>query len=249
MIPLLILMGLGVHLNWQEDNLPKLAKKLTVLFFISVIVPALLLIICAGHIDGYTLLGLCLALWIILSTLKLAVTRVKQRGLINLSQAFWGMVLAHCGVAATVIGISVSNGYGIQDDIKISPGEAVMLAGYKISFINASPLIGANYHGTQAQFEVSHGKKTTLIYPEKRIYNVGNMALTESAIDVNPFRDIYVALGEPIGEKAWSVRVYFKPFVRWIWGGGFMILIGGLLALTDRRYYRVAKVPQHGVKL
>lgn len=249
MIPLLILMGIGVHLNWQEDNFLKLAKKLTVIFFISLLVPALLLIVCTGHIDGYTLLGLCLSFWIILSTLKLSVTRAKQRGLANLGQAFWGMVLAHCGIAATVIGISVSNGYGIQDDIKMSPGEAVLLAGYKISFINASPLIGANYHGTQAQFAVSHGKKTTMIHPEKRIYNVGNMALTESAIDVNPFRDIYVALGEPIGGESWSLRVYFKPFVRWIWGGGFMILLGGLLALTDRRYYRVAKVPQHGVKL
>ena len=81
--------------------------------------------------------------------------------------------------------------------------------------------MGANYHGAETEFEVSHGQKRTLIYPQKRIYKVGQMAMTESAIDVSPFRDIYIALGESIDDKAWSVRIYFKPFVRWIWGGGF----------------------------
>jgi cytochrome c-type biogenesis protein CcmF len=238
MIPLLILMGIGVHLNWQRDSLKKLATKLTAVFVISLLLPPLLLIWFANSIDGYSLLGLILAFWILLSTLKLLIVRAKQRGLGNLGQSFWGMVCAHCGVAATVIGIAISTGYGIQDDVKMAPGDSVNLAGYTISFISESTLAGANYHGTETQFEISKGHKRTLIYPQKRIYNVGQMAMTESAIDVSPFRDIYVALGEPIGDKAWSVRVYFKPFVRWIWGGGFMILVGGLLALTDRRYYR-----------
>ncbi|MBA3536348.1 MAG: heme lyase CcmF/NrfE family subunit [Tatlockia sp.] len=241
MIPLLVLMGIGVHLNWQRDSLNKLATKLTTVFVISLLLPPLLLIGFAKSINGYSLLGLILAFWILLSTLKLLIVRAQQRGLSNLGQSLWGMVCAHCGVAATVIGIAISTGYGIQDDVKMAVGDSVNLAGYTISFISESSLAGANYHGTETQFEISDGQKRTLIYPQKRIYNVGQMAMTESAIDVSPFRDIYVALGEPIGDKAWSVRIYFKPFVRWIWGGGFMILAGGLLASTDRRYYRKSK--------
>ncbi|CDZ78919.1 Cytochrome c-type biogenesis protein CcmF [Legionella massiliensis] len=239
MIPLLILMGLGVHLNWQRDSLQKLIVKLGSVLFLSLVLPLMFLLYLTPAIDSYALLGLILAFWIILSTCKLVWIRSKQRGFANLGQAFWGMVVAHCGVAATVIGIAVSNGYGIQDDVKMAPGDSIKLAGYEVRFIKETPLIGPNYKGTQTQFVISQGPKQKLIYPEKRLYNVGSMAMTESAIDVSPFRDIYVALGEPIGGNAWSVRVYFKPFVRWIWGGGFMILTGGLLALTDRRYYRV----------
>lgn len=238
MIPLLILMGIGVHLNWQRDSLKNIITKLRLVFLLSLLLPSLLLLFLTETINSYTLLGLILASWILLSTTKLVISRIKQRGLLNLGQAFWGMVVAHCGVAATVIGIAVSTGYGIQDDVKMMPGASAKLAGYTISFISQSPLLGANYRGTQTQFEISRNDKRTMIYPEKRIYNVGEMAMTESAIDVSPFRDIYVALGEPFADNSWSVRLYFKPFVRWIWGGGFMILGGGVLALTDRRYYR-----------
>ncbi|MBA2711294.1 MAG: heme lyase CcmF/NrfE family subunit [Tatlockia sp.] len=238
MIPLLILMGIGIHLNWQQDSFRKLLSKLSLVFILSVLIPTLLLYFLSKSIESYSLLGLILAFWIILSTFKLLHLRGKQRGFSNLGQALWGMVFAHCGIAATVIGISISTGYGIQDDVKMSPGESIPLAGYRITFISESPLIGANYHGSETEFEITQGNNQTKIHPQKRIYNVGQMAMTESAIDVNPFRDIYVALGEPIGDKAWSVRIYYKPFVRWIWAGGFLILIGGLLALTDRRYYR-----------
>ena len=96
-------------------------------------------------------------------------------------------------------------------------------------------LNGPNYHGVKAQFNVQHNKVTTTIYPEKRIYNAGKMALTDSAIDVTPFRDIYVALGEPLDSSAWSVRVYYKPFVRWIWAGGFWMFAGGVCAILALR--------------
>lgn len=239
MIPLFILMGLGVHLNWQQDSFKKLSTTLSPVILASIFLPVLLLALLTNYIDLYSLLGLTLAFWIVFSTLKLLTARIKQRGIKQLGQAFWGMALAHSGVAVTIIGISISTGYGIQDDVRMAPGDRINLAGYQVSFINESALVGANYHGTQALFTLSHGLKQSNIYPEKRVYDVGQMAMTEAAIDVNPFRDIYVALGEPMGDHAWSVRIYFKPFVRWIWGGGFMILAGGLLALTDRRYYRV----------
>jgi cytochrome c-type biogenesis protein CcmF len=238
MIPLIILMGIGIHLNWQGDSWRKLFAKLRLIFLVSLLLPLGLEFALAEHVDGYALLGLILAFWVVLSTVKLIYIRSKQRGLRNLGQAFWGMVLAHSGVAATVIGIAISSCYGLQDDVKMAPGESITLAGYTIKFLRESSLEGVNYRGTQAHFSIRYKNKVTVIRPEKRIYNIGQMAMTEAAIDVDLFRDIYVALGEPLDDKAWLVRVYYKPFVRWIWGGGGMILAGGLLALADRRYYQ-----------
>lgn len=243
MIPLLIFMGLGVHLNWQRDSFKRILRYLLPVVILSTSLPFVLLLVFFDHINAYTLLGLILAFWVILSTLKLLQLRLRQRGVKGIGQSFLGMIMAHCGLAITVIGIAVSTGYGIQDDVRMMPGNQVNLAGYKIAFLTESALTGPNYHGTQARFSITKAQTTHILFPEKRIYNVGKMAMTDSAIDVNVFRDIYIALGEPLGDKAWSVRVYFKPFVRWIWSGGFMILLGGVLALTDRRYYLNSQKP------
>lgn len=110
------------------------------------------------------------------------------------------------------------------------------------------PLSGPNYKGTKAQFKINYQGKTKMIYPEKRLYTIGQMPMTESAIDVTPFRDIYIALGEPLTNDSWSVRLYYKPLIRWIWAGGFMILAGGFFALTDRRYYRKRQSVAVGVQ-
>ena len=105
------------------------------------------------------------------------------------------MVVAHLGVAVSVIGIAVSTAYGVQDDVRLSPGQTVDLAGYRIEFMRQEPLVGPNYQGTKVQIKVSNSHQETFIYPEKRIYTVGQMAMTESAIDVTPFRDIERGLG------------------------------------------------------
>lgn len=241
MIPMLVLMGVGIHLKWNKDSWFAVFKKLWSTGLLSIALPIMLLFFTSSEMNLSALLGLILATWIILSTLNALYKRINERGLSTISQGYWGMVIAHCGVAATVIGIAVSTNYGIQDDIQLSPGKSMDLAGYKIEFINQAPLVGPNYQGTRAEFKISHSGKERLIYPEKRVYTIGQMAMTESAIDVTPFRDIYVALGEPLAENSWSVRVYYKPFVRWIWFGGFMILAGGVFALTDRRYYQQRK--------
>lgn len=237
MIPLLVFMGIGIHLRWQTDMLRRVMKGLIPIMLISIALSVLLLKLCMGHIEGYPLLGLTLGLWIILGTVYLAIKRTRERGVLKLGQAFCGMLLSHSGVALTVIGVSISTGYGIQEDVKMSPGESFMLAEYKITFLDEAPLKGPNYEGTQASFRVDKGNHSKVIHPEKRFYNVTKMPMTDSAIDVNPFRDVYIALGEPLDDSSWSVRLYLKPLVRWIWAGGFFILLGGLLGLTDRRYF------------
>lgn len=237
MIPLLLLMGLGIHLNWQRDSLKKTLAKLNWPMLLSVFLPVLTLLVLTEEVDGTVLLGLILAFWVIFSTSKALLVRIRERGIRGINQSFLGMVIAHLGVAASVIGIAVSSGYGIQHDVKMAPGNSATLASYHIKFMSESELEGPNYRGSRAHFQISDDDHTVDIYPEKRVYNVGKMAMTESAIDVTPFRDIYIALGEPLGTDAWGVRLYYKPFVRWIWGGGFLILAGGLFALANPRYY------------
>lgn len=240
-VPLLILMGIGKHLLWNQDTWSTLFRKLRSIAVISLLLPVVLLLLTTPQLHYPPWLGLSLALWVILSTLKAFVQKIKDRGWNALGQAYSGMVLAHVGVAVTVIGISISTAYGVQEEVQISPGQRVNLAGYNLQLINQTPLQGPNYQGTRIQFSLSHGGKVKFIYPEKRWYTLGQMAMTEAAIDVNPFRDIYIALGEPLAGNTWSVRLYYKPLVRWIWTGGFLMLAGGLLALTDRRYYKRSK--------
>ncbi len=248
MIPMLFLMGVGVHLKWNKDGVFAVFKKLSGIALLSIFLPIILLFTTAKEFNYSAFIGLMLASWVILSTAQAVYKRINDRGITDIGQAYWGMVLAHCGVAATVIGIAVSTAYGIQDDVKLAPGGKVDLAGYSIEFISQEPLNGPNYQGTKTQFKVSHQGKSKLIYPEKRLYTIGQMAMTESAIDVTPFRDIYVALGEPLDDNSWSVRLYYKPFIRWIWAGGFLILAGGFFALTDRRYYQKRKVAVSGAQ-
>ncbi len=237
MIPLLLLMGLGTHLKWQRDSFKKIMATLQWPLILSLCLPPLLLFLLTEQMNMTVLLGLVLAFWVILSTFNALFVRIKERGIRGVNQAFLGMLIAHCGVAVTVIGIAVSSGYGIQDDVKMTPGHSAILAKYQINFVSEAVLTGPNYSGSRAHFEIVTDQHKVDIYPEKRIYNVGKMAMTESAIHVSPFRDIYIALGEPLGEDAWGVRLYYKPFIRWIWGGGFLIFAGGLFALVNPRYY------------
>ncbi|MCL9683441.1 heme lyase CcmF/NrfE family subunit [Legionella maioricensis] len=242
MIPMLLLMGVGIHLRWSSDSWRAVFRKLNGIALLSLFLPIILLLATTNEFNYSALTGLILAMWVILSTGTAVYRRINERGLTSIGQAYWGMVIAHCGVAATVIGIAVSTAYGVQDDVQLAPGKKLDLAGYTVEFISQEPLNGPNYQGTKTQFKISHQGRTKLIYPEKRLYTIGQMAMTESAIDVTPFRDIYVALGEPLADDSWSVRLYYKPFVRWIWAGGFLILAGGFFALTDRRYYQKRKV-------
>ncbi len=235
-------MGLGVHLRWQKDSFKKVAIKLIPIILLSIILPPLILLCLHLNLQWMSLLGLSFAFWISFSTFFLIINQLRIVPRRKMSSAFWGMCIAHLGIAISILGVSLSSGYGVSDDVRMAPGETTVLSGYQIQFVSESSLTGPNYHGHRANFRVKRGAYQRDVYPEKRIYDIGRMAMTESAIDVTAFRDIYIALGEPLSEDAWSVRLYYKPFVRWIWGGGFFILFGGLLALVDKRYYQKEKV-------
>jgi cytochrome c-type biogenesis protein CcmF len=186
-----------------------------------------------------------MAAWVFTSTAALLLARTRGGGVAQLARAtrgFWGMVVAHLGLGVFIVGVTMVRGYETERDVKMQVGEQVEAGGYRFRFRGVNETTGPNYVAVRAAIEVQRaggGGTPFTMTPEKRLYKVQQMPMTEAAIDVGLTRDLYVSLGEPLNETTWTVRVYVKPFVDWIWGGAFVMALGGLLALSDRRY-RVA---------
>lgn len=196
-------------------------------------------------------LGVMMAMFILL----LALYELQQRathkhsfwiGITKLSRSHWGMVLAHLGVAMTIWGIAFSQNYSIERDVRMNVGDTVKIADYEFTFQGISDVNGVNYLGGKAQIDISrNGKFETTLFAEKRFYTVSKMTMTEAAIDWGLSRDLYVALGESLNDGSWALRLYYKPFIRWIWLGGIFMAFGGLLCIFDRRY-RFGKLLKQG---
>jgi len=158
------------------------------------------------------------------------------------------MKLAHIGVAVFILGVALVRGYEREQDLRLAPGQSVTMGGYEFTFKGTTQVPGPNYIALRGDFDVRREGSTTVIRtmnPEKRMYQAAGQTMTEADIDTGLTRDLYVSLGEPVGESgAWGVRVYYKPFVDWIWGGAFIMALGGFLAMSDRRYRLGRKVAQ-----
>jgi cytochrome c-type biogenesis protein CcmF len=152
------------------------------------------------------------------------------------------MQLAHFGVAVFIVGVTIVTGYQTEKDVRMAIGDTVEAGGYEFKFNGVSEVIGPNYRAGRAEMIVSKdGVEVERMYPEKRNYTATGNVMTETAIDSGLTRDLYISLGEPVANGAWSVRVYYKPFVGWIWGGALLMAMGGGLALSDRRYALAAR--------
>jgi len=146
------------------------------------------------------------------------------------------------GVAVFIVGVTMVTGYQSEQDVKMGTGDTINAGGYEFKFNGVTQTTGPNYQAARAEIIVSrNGSETQRMYPEKRSYTATGNVMTETAIDTGLFRDLYVSLGEPVNNGAWSVRVYYKPFVDWIWGGALFMAFGGGLALSDRRYTVAAR--------
>jgi cytochrome c-type biogenesis protein CcmF len=153
------------------------------------------------------------------------------------SGSYYGMVLAHLGVAIFIIGITFVTQYDVEEDIRMSPGQSIELAGHSFLFEGVRDIQGPNYRASRGTIRVSRdGREVAMLHPEKRTYLVQTKPMTEAGIDAGLNRDIYVSLGEGLGGGDWSLRLYYKPFVRWIWLGALFMAAGGLLAASDKRY-------------
>ncbi|MDP1770429.1 MAG: heme lyase CcmF/NrfE family subunit [Nitrospirota bacterium] len=243
MTPAIFLMGIGPLAQWKKASLPDLALRLRWAFGASV-VTALLLPFVLGKWTPLLSLGLLLASWIVTTAAVNVWERVSRlvgtgvmSGLATLPRAYWGMVVAHCGIAVFIVGVTMVKGFEVEQDLRMNVGETSTIGGYTFRFDGVQNIKGPNYTAARGMFHVSQGgHDVTDMFPEKRHYPVQNQAMTEAAIDTGLLRDLYVSLGEPLPGGAWSVRLYHKPFIDWIWGGCLIMALGGVLAMTDRRY-------------
>jgi len=245
MTPLVFLMGFGPLARWKAAELPDLARRLRWAAVLTVVM-ALVTGWLAGRISAMATLGFLMAWWIVFAVATDLSERVRPASaevsnlfarLALVPRTMWGMWLAHLGVAAFAFGVSMVNTYGIERDVKMEFGDTVDVAGYVFTYRGVRDVEGPNYVAARGTIDVTrNGKPVATMHPEKRLYRVQQNPMTEAAIDTGFTRDLYVSLGEPVGNSAWVLRVYFKPFVDWIWGGCLLMALGGGLAASDRRY-------------
>jgi cytochrome c-type biogenesis protein CcmF len=238
------LMGMGPFARWREASMSEILKQVWPWFAASLALAVL--VVSAFHRWSVPIVGgVTLGCWAILSSIAYLAARVRKGGsggalsrLSSMSRASWGMVLAHFGVGVFILGVTMVKGYEATSEVRMREGDTTTVAGYVFRFEGVKEVAGPNYRAARATIAVTRdGAKVTTLYPEKRIYNVQTMNMTESAIDSGLFRDLYVALGEAISMNEWIVRIQHKPLVDWIWFGCLFMAFGGILAMSDRRYY------------
>jgi cytochrome c-type biogenesis protein CcmF len=233
MIPLLVLMGIGPWANWKNTNLLAVIKRLWIAGVVAVCA-GIFIPMAMGSFTWLSSLGFLLAFWVIASGCMQIIRQAKTG---KPTRSFIGMQIAHLGIAVFVIGVTMVGGYQEEKDVRMLAGESVSVGGYQIMLENVSAVPGPNYNAMRGTFLLMrNGKLEATLYPEKRSYFSSSMPMTEAAIDVGLTRDVYVSLGEELPDKAWAVRVYYKPFVDWIWGGCLLMALGGILAISDKRY-------------
>lgn len=252
MAPALFLMGVGPLTRWRGAELPDLARRLRWALGIA-FVAAIATGWIAGEIHLATTFGLMMVFWIVSSVATDLWEHIHPRQeswgkvlgrLKQIPLALAGMMLAHIGVAVFCFGVTMVKSYEVERDVQMNIGDTTTVQGYTFKFLGTRELKGPNYDAIQGQIAVTHnGRNLTNMHPEKRIYRIQQNPMTEAAIDVGVARDLYVSLGEPVNSGAWIVRIYVKPFIDWIWGGCLLMALGGLLAVTDRRYRRKQSAP------
>ena len=247
MAPLAFVVGLGMLLRWKKDSIRQLALRVRWIIAICVI-GGMLLPLLMPFYSWAAVLGLTLALWTVAMTGLSFVDRLGAKGfswqrMLTIPASFYGMTLAHLGIAVFVTGITLTSIYSVEKDVRMAPDETIDMSGYIFEFKGVTETTGPNYIAQQAFVTVSHeGKEVAKLEPQKRVYQVQTMPMTEAAIDAGLFRDLFVAIGEPLGDQgAWSLRIYYKAFIRWIWLGAVFMAAGGLCAAFDRRY-RVVRI-------
>ena len=233
MVPVVFLLAAVPLARWKNTEIKDIAMRLWIPGVLALLAGALI----PRAMGGWTVLtglGSALTVWISASGILQIAQRLKAG---MPPPSFFGMHLGHIGIAVFIFGITMVGGFQEEQDVKMGPGDTVMVGGYQFKLIVVTEVMGANYKASRGEFEVSApGKDINKLYPEKRNYFSSTMPMTEAAIDAGFTRDVYVSLGEPLDGGTWAVRVYFKPFVDWIWGGCMLMALGGIFAMSDRRY-------------
>jgi cytochrome c-type biogenesis protein CcmF len=247
MAPLVFLLGIGPIAAWRQSRIPDLWTKLQWAAYVS-LAAAALLPFAMGEWKPLVAFGLLMAAWIAAATFTAFIQRMRsapQRGVLDKLRAnapsWYGMLLAHLGVAVFIAGVTLVKGYEIERDVRLDVGQSIDVGGETYTFRGVEPRQGPNYDAIAATIDVSrNGRHSTTLTPQKRTYRASGQVMTEAAIDWSLRGDRYVSLGEPITAEgvtgAWGVRIYVKPFVDWIWWGCVLMAIGGFCAVSDKRY-------------
>ena len=241
-VPVLFLMAIGPLARWKKSAVPDLARRLRGALAVSV-AAAVAVPLLYGEWRALAGLGVFLALWIAAGTVLNLRERLGSGGLSAIPLGFWGMSLAHAGMAACVLGVTLVKTYEQERDVRMNVGDSVELAGHRFRFEGVAEVPGPNYQALRGRFLVQGDGGRFVLEPEKRVYRSSPMPMTEAAIRTGVAGDLYVSLGEPLPNGGWTVRVYSKPFVDWIWGGFLLMAAGAALAARDRRYRLKAATP------
>ena len=231
MIPGIIAMALVPFLRWKKDTFSRLWSMLRFDWAGMALIVVLTPLFITDNI--FVLIAFYLFAWVVIHSLFLLTQRLRSKAKVTL--AFLGMIIAHLGIGVFILGATVTTQMGVEKDLKMTIGETQYVAGYAFTLNSVEQFMAENYQGFKGSVSVMDGEDAIELSPEKRLYQTG-MPMTEAAIDPSLGRDLYVALGESLGNGNWSMRIYYKPMVRWIWLGGIMIALGALLAAFDRRY-------------
>ncbi|USE38612.1 heme lyase CcmF/NrfE family subunit [Endozoicomonas sp. SCSIO W0465] len=239
-------LGFGVLLNWKSGSVQWLIGQTRWILLVSIIGGIGFSLFYGASFLISEALAMALVLWIVLTMVRDILNKTRngrtKNGLVHalkrLKPAYYGMHLAHLGLAVTIVGIAITSGYSSQRDLRMAPGDRVTLGEYQFRFDGVRLQSGPNYtshYGFVTVYE--HDRQIAVLHPEKRVYTAQQMPMTEASIDPGLTRDIYVALGEPLGDDgSWALRIHIKPFVRWIWLGSILMALGGVVAISDRRY-------------
>jgi cytochrome c-type biogenesis protein CcmF len=242
-----IFMGLGSVTRWKSMAARDLIRKLWLAGVAALVIGILMPLLYRGEWNLFVSLGIVSALWIVLPMVRDVFDKTRHAssflaGVRKLSLAYWGMVLGHVGVAVTIVGVTVVSNYNIERNVRMSPGTTVEVAGYQFTMTELTERRGANFLADTSILQVQRGDSGSsfTMRPEKRLYLATGMPMTQVALRPGLFRDLYVAMGENLGDGSWAMRVQYKPFVRWLWLGALLMAFGGVLAVLDKRYRRTA---------
>jgi cytochrome c-type biogenesis protein CcmF len=247
---LMVAMGVGPLLKWRASNAAQIKKILFSPVVVSLVCGLAFPWLYGGSFDLAVFITITLAVWLTASMLIALRQRlaVGAGGLVSLGGSFWGMFLGHIGLAVCAVGVGLTTAYSTEMDLRMDPGDTISVAGYEFRFFGSSAVEGPNYVAEQGLIVASKGGSEYRLRPEKRHYSVQSSMMTEAAINPGLFRDLYVAMGEPLEKGAWAIRIHYKPFVRWLWLGGLIMALGGICSMADKRYRRARQLAPQTVK-
>ena len=235
MLPMVFLLAPGMHSAWKRASFERTKTILAVLLLAAIVLGVAVPVAMYGWRSIVSSVGIIAALWIVFAALVEPIERWRKNH--SLAASTIGMCVAHSGLALFILGATTVESYKKEADLSLKPGQSAEVAGFTFTMTRLGPVSGPNYEAIEAEVAITRdGRDIAVVHPQKRTYRVQRNAMTEAGIDSGLHRDLFVAMGEPLGDGAWSLRLQYKPMVRFIWLGALVIAIGGLIAVCDRRY-------------